>query len=95
MYIIPQYMTSPTVDLPILDGPKWISHIEVSRDPEIAAKVAERNQMKGIVADRLGRIAFVEGKKRGRNPCHPPHNRNWNDGYDSERAETLEACREG
>lgn len=27
-------MTNPTVDLPIQDGPKWISHIEVSRDPE-------------------------------------------------------------
>lgn len=64
-------------------------------DAEIKVKVDSRNHVKGIVADRLGRIAFLEGKKRGRNPCHPPFNRNWNEGYDGERADMVGACHEG
>lgn len=63
-----------------------------TKDREIAAYVAARNQDKEYAAELQGRIAFLEGKKRGRNPFSQPLARCWNTGYDAERAETLEAC---
>lgn len=63
-----------------------------SLDREIAATVAVRNVEKEAAAERQGRIAFLEGKKRGRNPFQQPLSRCWYSGYDSERADTVEAC---
>jgi hypothetical protein len=61
------------------------------RDREIADHVAARNQEKQAKAELEGRVAFLEGRKKSRNPHQAPLSRSWNIGYDDERRETVDS----
>lgn len=55
-------------------------------DKRIAALIAHRNVNRAYKADLEGRVAFLSGVKRSRNPHAAPLARHWNTGYDAERS---------
>lgn len=86
-------MSQGRIDRLLEEVRTWNDAIE-SYEDQIGDLVHLKNEKLGFKAEALGRIAFLEGRKRSRNPFSPPHKSNWNNGYDAERAESLEACRD-
>lgn len=61
----------------------WNEAVE-SYEDQIGDLIHLKNEKLGFRAEALGRIAFLEGRKRSRNPFSPPFKQHWNTGYDAE-----------